>query len=289
MQQRQKIPNAVRLLGGEPMQDYDLSFPDAISGSSLPVLLRVGPVPGLEAMGHRFRILDDTDDHGWLDAAVVRPGAASAGLVAHLLADDVPLILVAADDEADAAGALLGGAVRAFLPPDAGETALADALTQALARGDGVHDRGNWVDPRILALKEEADRVAAAVAALADEREPGAPRGIDAPRIRAHIRARRQRERFFAPSLFADPAWDILLDLAAARLEGRLVSVSSLCIAAAVPTTTALRWVKNLLDIGLLVRSDDPADARRAFITLAPATAATMDRCLESVFNTPGL
>jgi hypothetical protein len=40
--------------------------------------------------------------------------------------------------------------------------------------------------------------------------------------------------------LFADPGWDILLDLYAARQEGKQVSVSSLCIAAAVPPTTAL-------------------------------------------------
>jgi len=36
----------------------------------------------------------------------------------------------------------------------------------------------------------------------------------------------------------ADPAWDMLLDLTAARAESRAVSVSSLCIAAGVPTTT---------------------------------------------------
>jgi hypothetical protein len=43
------------------------------------------------------------------------------------------------------------------------------------------------------------------------------------------------REQFFGPDLFADPAWDILLDLYAARLEQQRVAVSSLCIAAAVP------------------------------------------------------
>ena len=37
--------------------------------------------------------------------------------------------------------------------------------------------------------------------------------------VRAMIRLRRLRDRFFDTSLFADPAWDMLLDLMAARLE----------------------------------------------------------------------
>ena len=42
----------------------------------------------------------------------------------------------------------------------------------------------------------------------------------------------------------------MLLDLLAARLERERVSVSSLCIAAAVPPTTALRWIRTLTDKG---------------------------------------
>ena len=113
-------------------------------------------------------------------------------------------------------------------------------------------------------------------------------RPVDAARIRAHIKARRTRDRFFPAELFADPAWDMLLDLAAARLERRPVSVSSLCIAAAVPTTTALRWIKQMADRGLFERSSDPADARRAFIGLAPSAATAMEACLDAVLNLPG-
>jgi len=75
------------------------------------------------------------------------------------------------------------------------------------------------------------------------------------------LKARRARAKFFASSLFADPAWDMLLDLLLARLEQRTVAVSSLCIAAAVPPTTALRWIKRLTDEGIFVRTADPRDA----------------------------
>jgi DNA-binding MarR family transcriptional regulator len=257
--------------------------------AALPVVLRIGDVPALDPQGHRFRVLTDLPVGGWCDVAVVRPRLAETALLDRLVNDEVPLVLLTGPEDADAAGLALSGAVRAILPEAPEETEFLAALLEALAPGDGVRERGTWLDPRIAALKEEAQRVAAAVAALAEERSAPDARGIDAARIRAHIRARRLRERYFAASLFADPAWDILLDLAAARLEGRLVSVSSLCIAAAVPTTTALRWIKNLLDLGMLDRSADPADARRAFIGLSPATARTMDRCLEAVLNAPGL
>ncbi|MBZ6378425.1 hypothetical protein B5C34_12940 [Pacificimonas flava] len=99
--------------------------------------------------------------------------------------------------------------------------------------------------------------------------------------IREIIRKRRLRSDFFPADLFADPAWDILLDLAASRHEGRSVSVSSLFIAAAVPTTTALRWIKALTDAGLLERCPDPQDGRRSFITLSDRTATLMERYLD--------
>ena len=95
--------------------------------------------------------------------------------------------------------------------------------------------------------------------------------------MRELIKLRRLRDRFFPPDLFADPAWDILLDLKAAAQEGQQVSVSSLCIAAAVPPTTALRWVTVMTDSGMLLRRQDPTDARRVFIELSPETSAKLD------------
>lgn len=104
-----------------------------------------------------------------------------------------------------------------------------------------------------------------------------AERRMDSAQLREIIKLRRMRDRFFPTDLFADPAWDILLDLRAAALEGQYVSVSSLCIAAAVPPTTALRWITAMTESGMLVRRQDPADARRVFIELSPETSAKLD------------
>ena len=137
-------------------------------------------------------------------------------------------------------------------------------------------------------LSDEAARIAGALASLADtargtdgEEAEGAGGGgdgptVDAGLVRSIIRARRLRDSYLKGGLFADPAWDMLLDLMAARLERNRVAVSSLCIAAAVPPTTALRWIKTLTDKGLLVRCADPADGRRVYIELSDEAARAL-------------
>ncbi len=109
------------------------------------------------------------------------------------------------------------------------------------------------------------------------------PRLPNADAIRRIIKARKARADFFDADLFADPAWDILLDLSAARAENRDVSVTSLCIAADVPATTALRWIGQMVESGLLERLADPQDRRRAYIALADGTAYAMARYFADV------
>ncbi|MEL7188381.1 MAG: MarR family transcriptional regulator [Pseudomonadota bacterium] len=101
--------------------------------------------------------------------------------------------------------------------------------------------------------------------------------------VRRVIAARQARAKFFDSELFADPAWDMLLDLTAAHGENARVSVTSLCIAASVPATTALRWLKQMVDIGIFERIADPADRRRAFIALSENSLDAMARYFQEV------
>jgi hypothetical protein len=113
-------------------------------------------------------------------------------------------------------------------------------------------------------------------------RQPRPP--LPDPRlVRRIIRQRQLRGRFFDAELFADPAWDILLDLTAARVEHTRVSVTSLCIASGVPPTTALRWIGQLTEAGLLARVEDETDRRRAFIGLTDAAADAMARYFADI------
>jgi len=102
---------------------------------------------------------------------------------------------------------------------------------------------------------------------------------LPSPRlVRKIIAARKLRSRFLDGELFADPAWDMLLDLTAARAEHARVSVTSLCIASGVPPTTALRWIGQMTEAGLFERVEDDTDRRRAFIRLSDKAADGMAR-----------
>jgi DNA-binding MarR family transcriptional regulator len=87
---------------------------------------------------------------------------------------------------------------------------------------------------------------------------------------RSIYESRRMRERIFGPGLFSDPSWDILLDLYIARREERKVTVSSACIAASAPTSTATRHIAHLVQVGLAVRLARPEDARSSYLELSP-------------------
>jgi len=154
---------------------------------------------------------------------------------------------------------------------------IATVASSVLQQGKGwqVAETAGTVE-HISALSAEAQRIADALARLARDAEGESEAQISAAMVRRLIRLRRDRDRHFPADLFGDPAWDMLLDLVAARMEGVDVPVSSLCVAAAVPTTTALRSVRSLSEAGVFVRRTDPGDARRAFITLSDEAHGAM-------------
>ena len=190
----------------------------------------------------------------------------------------------------EVAGTLLGSRVELLCAPDVVDRATAIAVALA-GRGGRLREEGDESEAaRLKRLHEEIGRIADLLARLGRDAAP--PSGLEDRRrdfrseaddgmiapaeIRRAIRARRLRDQFFGDGMFEDPAWDMLLDLFAADLEGAQVSVSSLCIAAAVAPTTALRWIGRLTEAGLFDRLPDPADRRRAFLTLSPRAGQAM-------------
>ena len=145
---------------------------------------------------------------------------------------------------------------------------------------------------RLRQLSDEVSRIAATLARLsvgpdAPVERPSPPTGsapgVSLDAVRLVIRARRVRARYFDEELFADPAWDMLLDLLQAEIAQHRVPVSSLCIAAAVPATTALRWIKTMTDAGLFKRRADPHDGRRVFVELSAIASDAMHRYFGEV------
>ena len=209
----------------------------------------------------------------------------------------------------DAVEAMFGNAPGVSIIVEADELEAAAVLARhCRALSATVHAPSGGADLRdrqIESLQEEVQRISRMLARLAMEpsaqREPPSPfiddhvsasarayhagpastydgPTVSARDVRTVIRQRRLRDEMFDSELFADPAWDMLLDLYAARLDRSRVSVSSLCIAAAVPATTALRWIKTLTDTGLFERKADQHDARRIFVQLSDEATTAMHR-----------
>jgi hypothetical protein len=207
-------------------------------------------------------------------AAVVSTTGELLDSVVALIAEPAVEILINADD-AERASALAIAIGRYGLPTRASDVA-SDNNAERLRQ-----------------LSEEVSRIASTLARLSTgpsspprRLEPAATGDlpqVSAETVRAVIRARRLRSRFFPEELFADPAWDMLLDLLQAEIAQLRVPVSSLCIAAAVPATTALRWLKTLVSEQIFVRRADPHDGRRVFVELAPEASHALRRYFAEV------
>jgi len=151
---------------------------------------------------------------------------------------------------------------------------------------------------RLLRLKDEVIRIAASLAQLAsglsafrqdrpaNPNDPDEPQDVPLERVNCLIAARSKRSHYLSTELFGEPAWDILLDLLRAELAGDPISVSSACIAADIPASTGLRWLKVLEQKGLVTRQYDPRDARRTFVVLTSQGSVAMRRYFLEVVGT---
>lgn len=97
---------------------------------------------------------------------------------------------------------------------------------------------------------------------------------------------RRRRSRHFPLHLFAEPAWDILLDLFVNGVRHRAISMTSACIAGGIPATTGLRWLGLLEKEGLLLRETSGDDAR---VTLVRLSERGMDAVRNYLIEAPGM
>lgn len=77
--------------------------------------------------------------------------------------------------------------------------------------------------------------------------------------IASVLLVRRARDAVLGKGLFSEPAWDILLELFAAKLGGRNMSLKELAVAIDAPSSTAARWLGALKDRGLIEQEIDPA------------------------------
>lgn len=290
----------IAVLKGAPTQDY-LTQGSARWGESEEGHLGLGdiavvdvPTTDAATMAALDRLADRIARSGARLIVSTTIGALEPAIVATSAADPVLLVEPGRAERLVAFGETLATMVRGRVREMSEEDRLAvlrlvERVTMLAEKLDGLVGDD---EPRDGGSAFAFGTGASAGGALREHRpgeSGGGVPGLPDPRqVRATIRKRQLRSRFFDAALFADPAWDILLDLTAARAEGRRVSVTSLCIASGVPPTTALRWIAQMTDQGLLVREEDLVDRRRAFVALSDTAVAAMARYFEAAGNANG-
>lgn len=100
------------------------------------------------------------------------------------------------------------------------------------------------------------------------------------------VAERRQRDRIFGPSgQFGEPQWDILLDLYIAQATATDIGVTSACIAANVPATTALRHLSVMVERGLVERYRSSTDQRISYVRLSTKSLTLMNGYLSRLMD----
>ncbi len=164
----------------------------------------------------------------WIEVEAGDSGEALDQLLSHAnaeaLAGRMPTIVAAPSTLIDAVSARVNALhTQLLIDPDPVERAAALALARVGIDGPAtLHDIAH--DPaarRLKQLSDEVGRIAATLARLSSDPEPGLktverpadPKGeipsASGEAVRNVIRARRLRARFFDEELFADPAWDM--------------------------------------------------------------------------------
>ena len=112
---------------------------------------------------------------------------------------------------------------------------------------------------------------------------PPASTGSDSSQkevAREILRLRRTRDQLFG-TIFGEPAWDMLLELYVAEIEGESIPVSSVCAASAAPWGTALRHLAKLVEGGWVKRENDPKSNKRVLVSLTASGREHMRRFVE--------
>ena len=237
-----------------------------------------------------LRTIAEDETIGIVVTDVQMPGMTGLSLLDELasrFASQRPLVtlVITGFGSIDVAVAAMRNEAADFLTKPVSREDLAAALRRAMRK---------WL--RLCGERSLAALSASLRGPAAEAGQPAAPAPLvpvdDAELLkitRKLVRMREQRGQFLNPALFSDPMWDILLDLTSARLEDKTVPVSSVCQAAGVPMSTALRQIRSLVDMGLIRRWSDPLDRRRDLLAINDEAMAAMRQYLTYLRDRVGV
>lgn len=105
------------------------------------------------------------------------------------------------------------------------------------------------------------------------------PRPVQMTEDHVHslLNARRGREVLFGRELFSDPAWDLILELYAAKLGNGRMSAPQLARSIGVSETIAYRWIAALVEAGIVFWNEKLSDSTETTLELSNEAGEKMD------------
>ncbi|MEO9469160.1 MAG: hypothetical protein ABJD75_05915 [Parasphingorhabdus sp.] len=102
------------------------------------------------------------------------------------------------------------------------------------------------------------------------------------------LNLRQVKNSSFPSQLFSTNAWDILLELYAAHLASKKLSMSAIGQATNISETTMLRYFDILMKHGFIYREDDAASAEKSHVQLTKSAISKLNHVLDTaVYETP--
>ena len=95
----------------------------------------------------------------------------------------------------------------------------------------------------------------------------------------AMLEFRRTRSSILPPELFAEPAWDLLLELFIADAEGRRLTARQVCIRSGIAPSVMSHWLKHLPQSGF-VTGDGQGDLDD-LLTMSAGMLDSMEAMME--------
>lgn len=100
---------------------------------------------------------------------------------------------------------------------------------------------------------------------------------------------RARGEAFKVPGLFGDPAWEMLVAIYNAELEGAPASASQLARSAAWSHSTGMRWLNALISEGLVRKVDSGETSNLPYVELTEPGRRKIESVLLEMGKTHGV
>lgn len=101
--------------------------------------------------------------------------------------------------------------------------------------------------------------------------------------VQAYMEIRQRYKKLIAEDLIEDSALMMIFELYLSHVEKYDLTVTGLCAATDVPSTTALRRIDMICNLGIAAKRKDPHDSRRVLITLTAKGLETVTRFSETL------